>query len=110
MVCVSRNYKHMFPPFPGFIPDEYFRECLMTMGDRWSEDMVDDLFHGAPIKDGRLDYNEFTRTLKHGARGKDHDDQIPDIQPDVTAPEAEVKDQQEPPKTPPAVAPKPAKK
>ncbi|XP_025092530.1 myosin regulatory light chain 12A-like [Pomacea canaliculata] len=55
----------------GFITDEYLRECLMTMGDRWSEDMVDELFHGAPIADGRFDYLEFTRTLKHGAREKD---------------------------------------
>ena len=45
----------------------------MTMGDRWTEDMVDELFHGAPIADGRFDYHEFTRTLKHGAREKDED-------------------------------------
>ena len=59
---------------PGFIPEEYFRECMMTMGDRWSEEMVDDLLHGAPIKEGRFDYIEFTRTLKHGAREKDDED------------------------------------
>ena len=46
----------------------------MTMGDRWSEEMVDDLLHGAPIKEGRFDYIEFTRTLKHGAREKDDED------------------------------------
>ena len=45
----------------------------MTMGDRWSEEMVDDLLHGAPIQEGRFDYIEFTRTLKHGAREKDDD-------------------------------------
>ncbi|GFS10888.1 myosin regulatory light chain [Elysia marginata] len=55
----------------GYIPEEYFRECLMTMGDRWSEEMVDELLHGAPIQEGRFDYIEFTRTLKHGAREKD---------------------------------------
>ncbi|KAH9496644.1 Myosin regulatory light chain 12A [Bulinus truncatus] len=52
----------------GYIPEEYFRECLMTMGDRWSEEMVDELLHGAPIQDGKFDYLEFTRTLKHGAK------------------------------------------
>ena len=57
----------------GFIGEEYLKECLMTMGDRWTEDMVDELFHGAPIADGRFDYHEFTRTLKHGAREKDED-------------------------------------
>ncbi|RUS87079.1 hypothetical protein EGW08_005155 [Elysia chlorotica] len=58
----------------GYIPEEYFRECMMTMGDRWSEEMVDDLLHGAPIQEGRFDYIEFTRTLKHGAREKDDED------------------------------------
>lgn len=57
----------------GVIGEEYLKECLMTMGDRWSEEMVDELFHGAPIAEGRFDYLEFTRTLKHGAREKDDD-------------------------------------
>lgn len=43
----------------------------MTMGDRWSEEMVEELLHGAPILEGRFDYLEFTRTLKHGAKEKD---------------------------------------
>ena len=38
------------------------------MGDRWNDEMVDELFHGAPIANGLFDYIEFTRTLKHGAR------------------------------------------
>ena len=67
----------------------------MTMGDRWSEEMVDDLFHGAPIQEGRFDYVTFTRTLKHGSRDKEQDD-IPDLKP-----EPEVT------KTPPEVPPKP---
>ena len=66
----------------------------MTMGDRWSEEMVDELFYGAPIKEGKFDYNEFTRMLKHGSRDKDHDD-IPDIKPEAT-------------KVPPEVPPKPS--
>lgn len=52
----------------GNINEDYLRECLVTMGDRWSDEMVDDLFHGAPIRGGKFDYLEFTRTLKHGAK------------------------------------------
>ena len=48
----------------------------MTMGDRWTEDAVDNLFHGAPITAGRFDYIEFTRTLKHGARDDQHQSQL----------------------------------
>lgn len=59
---------------PGVIPEEYLRECLTTMGDRWSQDMVDALFHCAPITSGNFDYNEFTRTIKHGTRDPDDDD------------------------------------
>lgn len=62
----------------GLIQDEYLRECLMTMGERWTDDMVDDLFHGAPIQNGLFDYMEFTRTLKHGSRDKE-DDQVPSL-------------------------------
>ncbi|KAK6960385.1 myosin regulatory light chain 12A, partial [Biomphalaria glabrata] len=72
----------------GHIPEDYFRECLMTMGDRWTEDMVDELLHGAPIADGQFDYLEFTRTLKHGARDDGQSDgQGLDGEPQKTQPE-----------------------
>ena len=58
------------------------------MGDRWTDDKVDELFHGAPINNGVFDYIEFTRTLKHGAREKDED-----VPPNSPAPPV--------PKTPP---------
>merc|ERR1712142_298511 len=57
----------------GHINEDYLRECLCTMSDRWTDEMVDDLFHGAPIRGGKFDYMEFTRTLKHGARDKDEE-------------------------------------
>jgi len=77
---------------------------MMTMGDRWTEEMVEDLLHGAPVKDGRLDYLEFTRILKHGSRDKENDD-IPDIKPETDKePEPEVET-----KKPPEVPPKPTK-
>ena len=89
----------------GFLADDYLRECLMTMGDRWPEELVDDLFHGAPIKEGLFDYTEFTRMLKHGARGKDDD--IPDIKPVPPPKEEEEASEGEPLKIPPEVPPKP---
>ena len=41
------------------------------MGDRWSDEMVDELFHGAPIDKGMFDYVDFCKTLKHGAKEKE---------------------------------------
>ncbi|KAF7487731.1 Myosin regulatory light chain sqh [Sarcoptes scabiei] len=56
----------------GAINEEKLRELLTTMGDRFSEEDVDDMFREAPIdKNGSFDYVEFTRILKHGAKDKD---------------------------------------
>lgn len=53
----------------GFIPEEQLRELLTTIGDRFSDEDVDDLLKEAPIiKDGQFDYLEFVRILKHGAK------------------------------------------
>lgn len=41
------------------------------MGDRYTEDQVDDLFKDAPIKNGLFNYIEFTRMLKHGTKEKE---------------------------------------
>ncbi|KAL3859518.1 hypothetical protein ACJMK2_009734 [Sinanodonta woodiana] len=70
----------------GKLSEEYLRECLTTMGDRWTDEMVDDLFHGAPIQGGLFDYMDFTRTLKHGAKEKD-DDGLPNIKPNEETPQ-----------------------
>lgn len=79
---VIRNAFAMFDEKnTGFINGDYLKECLMSMGDRWSEEMVDDLFHGAPIKQGKFDYEEFTRILKHGPSNKD-DDEVPSLPPE----------------------------
>ena len=53
----------------------------MTMGERWSDEMVDELFHGAPIKHGKFNYLEFVRTLKHGAGEHEHIPGAPDMVP-----------------------------
>ncbi|CAK8680337.1 myosin regulatory light chain 12A-like [Clavelina lepadiformis] len=57
----------------GKIHEDYLRELLTTMGDRYTDDQVDEMFREAPInsKTGDFDYVEFTRILKHGAKDKD---------------------------------------
>jgi len=41
------------------------------MGDRFTDEQVDELYKDAPIKDGKFDYVEFTKMLKHGKRDED---------------------------------------
>nr|CAB3264130.1 myosin regulatory light chain 12A [Phallusia mammillata] len=57
----------------GKINEDYLRELLTTMGDRYTDDQVDEMYREAPInqKSGDFDYVEFTRILKHGAKEKD---------------------------------------
>lgn len=55
----------------GVIAEERLRELLTTMGDRFTDDDVDEMLREAPIRDGIFDYVEFTRILKHGAKDKD---------------------------------------
>ncbi|CAO2616842.1 Myosin regulatory light chain 2, smooth muscle minor isoform [Lemmus lemmus] len=56
----------------GFIDKDYLRELLTTMGDRFTDEEVDELYREAPIdKKGNFNYIEFTRILKHGAKDKD---------------------------------------
>jgi len=55
----------------GTIGEERLRELLTTMGDRYTDEQVDELFRDAPIKNGRFNYIEFARMLKHGTKDKD---------------------------------------
>ena len=41
------------------------------MGDRYTEDEVEDFFKDAPIKDGQFDYQEFVKILKYGRKDQD---------------------------------------
>lgn len=53
----------------GNINEDYLRELLTTMGDRFTDDQVDQLFHDAPINStGNFNYTEFTKQLKHGKK------------------------------------------
>ena len=55
----------------GVLHEERLRELLTTIGDRFTDDEVDEMFREAPIKNGMFDYAEFTRTLKHEAKEQD---------------------------------------
>jgi len=55
----------------GLVNEEKLRELLTTMGDRFTDEEVDEMFREAPIKNGLFNYVEFTRILKHGAKDKD---------------------------------------
>jgi len=52
----------------GIIHEDRLRELLTTMGDRFTEEDVDEMYREAPIKNGQFDYVEFTRILKHGKK------------------------------------------
>lgn len=38
------------------------------MGDRWNDEMVDELFHCTPIESGNVLYPQLVKTIKHGAQ------------------------------------------
>ncbi|CEG78506.1 Putative Myosin regulatory light chain 2 [Rhizopus microsporus] len=51
----------------GKISADYLRECMMTMGDRFTSEEVDIMFKGSVIdEDGNFNYRDFVRILKHG--------------------------------------------
>ncbi|XP_067934770.1 myosin regulatory light chain 2, smooth muscle minor isoform-like isoform X2 [Watersipora subatra] len=55
----------------GYLNEDYLREILTSMGDRFTDTEVDELFREAPIKGQRFDYLEFTKILKHGKKDQD---------------------------------------
>lgn len=71
-ICKLRFQSYQFFLFlSGALNEDYLRELLTTLGDRFTQDEVDDLYKEAPIKNGQFDYVEFTRILKHGAKDPD---------------------------------------
>jgi Ca2+-binding EF-hand superfamily protein len=55
----------------GKISEDHLRELLMSMGDRYTEKEVDELFKEAPINNGWFDYQEFVKILKYGKKDQD---------------------------------------
>jgi len=55
----------------GRISEDRLRELLMSMGDRYADEEVDELFKDAPIKNGLFDYQEFVKILKYGRKDQD---------------------------------------
>jgi myosin regulatory light chain 12 len=55
----------------GKISEERLRELLMCMGDRYTDEDVDELFKDAPIKNGLFDYQEFVKIIKYGRKDQD---------------------------------------
>nr|QDH43406.1 myosin regulatory light chain [Choanoeca flexa] len=57
------------PNSTGKINDERLRELLTTMGDRFTEAEVEEMYKYAPIdSSGGFDYREYTSILKNGSR------------------------------------------
>jgi len=53
----------------GVIKEDFLRELLMTMGDRFTQEECDEMFAGAPVDDkGMFNYVEFTGIIKHGSK------------------------------------------
>lgn len=55
----------------GKISEDVLRELLMTMGDRYTDAEVDEIFKEVPIKNGLFDYQEFVKLLKYGRKDQD---------------------------------------
>lgn len=72
LMDTSQSFFLLFVSNAGFIHEDHLRELLTTMGDRFTDEEVDEMYREAPIdKKGNFNYVEFTRILKHGAKDKD---------------------------------------
>lgn len=57
------------PDGTGIINEDRLRPLLMKIGDRFTEDECDEMFHCANADDdGNFNYVEFTKTIKHGEK------------------------------------------
>lgn len=55
----------------GKISEDRLRDLLMSMGDRYTEEEVEEFFKDAPVKNGLFDYQEFVKILKYGRKDQD---------------------------------------
>ncbi|XP_057595634.1 myosin regulatory light chain 12B-like isoform X1 [Hippopotamus amphibius kiboko] len=59
-------------PTDVYLEEDYPRELLTTMGDRFADEEVDELYREAPTdKKGNFNYIAFMYILKHGAKDED---------------------------------------
>ncbi|PFX32362.1 myosin regulatory light polypeptide 9-like [Stylophora pistillata] len=57
------------PNGSGIINEDRMRPLLMKLGDRFTEEECDEMFTHANVDDdGNLNYNEFTKIIKHGEK------------------------------------------
>lgn len=59
------------PDDTGFVSEDHLRDLMTSMGDRWTDEQVDELFYGAPRQNGQFNYREFTKMIKHGKKEED---------------------------------------
>ncbi|GAA51044.1 RuvB-like protein 2 [Clonorchis sinensis] len=62
-----RNAFAMFDPGnKRYLEEEYIKDLLQNMGDNFSAEEIRQTWKEAPIKEGKLDYNEFVTLIKRG--------------------------------------------
>jgi len=64
---ILNAFKCFDPDGKGTIAEAEIRQMLLTQGDRFTQEEVDETFASAPVDDaGQFDYVEFTKIVKHG--------------------------------------------
>merc|ERR1711955_58195 len=66
---IKNAFKCFDPENKETINEDYMRELLMSMGERFTEEECDDMFNEAKVdKKGNFNYIEFVRLIKHGPK------------------------------------------
>jgi len=66
---IKNAFKCFDPDGLKVIPGEELKRLLMTMGERFTNEEVDEMFNEQALDDaGNFDYLEFTRLIKHGPK------------------------------------------
>ena len=64
--------------------ENLLREAMTSIGDRWSDEQMDELLNGVPLRIGQLLYPEFTKQLKSGTQ--DLEDLVAPVSAPVVVP------------------------
>merc|ERR1712221_24353 len=66
---IKNAFKCFDPDGHKVIPGEELKRLLMTMGERFTKEEVEEMFNEQALDDaGNFDYLEFTRLIKHGPK------------------------------------------